>query len=128
MSVPRTVQMELVSAVVFITVLLCSALQSQSSVTSADCNDVEIEKDAEFALDLINKHRSDGYIFSLLRVGNAYTERHNTSIEYLTLDVLETECPVLSRKHWSTCGHRQFYPSTKLHGYNCTMSPGTHTS
>ncbi|XP_044290557.1 histidine-rich glycoprotein [Varanus komodoensis] len=142
MSVPRTVQMELVSAVVFITVLLCSALQSQSSVTSADCNDVEIEKDAEFALDLINKHRSDGYIFSLLRVGNAYTERvHNTSIEYLTLDVLETECPVLSRKHWSTCGHRQFYPSTdfgqcktvmsldhfqnrkKLHGYNCTMSP-----
>ncbi|XP_062987962.1 histidine-rich glycoprotein [Elgaria multicarinata webbii] len=134
--------MELLSIAVFITVLFSSNAQSQPSVVSANCSDVEIEKDAELALDLINKHRRDGYIFTLLRIADAYIQHvSNASIVYLTLDVLETECPVLSRKHWSSCRHRDFYPNTdfgqckavvsvdrffkreKLYGYNCTVSP-----
>ncbi|XP_026561500.1 histidine-rich glycoprotein-like [Pseudonaja textilis] len=61
---------------------------------------VRIEKDAGVAQNLINKHRKEGYIFALFR--------KNASIAYLTLDVLEMQCPVISRKHWSSCEHRPF--------------------
>ncbi|XP_061493403.1 histidine-rich glycoprotein [Rhineura floridana] len=134
--------MELLVAAVFMTVLLGSHGQSQTSVVSADCNDVEIEEDAGLTLDLINKHRRDGYIFALFRVADAHVQHAgNASIVYLTLDVLETECSVLSRRKWSSCEHRQFYPYTDfgqckavlyinrvfkkggLYGYNCTVSP-----
>uniref|UniRef100_A0A6J0V233 Histidine-rich glycoprotein n=1 Tax=Pogona vitticeps TaxID=103695 RepID=A0A6J0V233_9SAUR len=134
--------MELLAATVFLTVFLCSSAQSPPVVASADCKDAEIEKDAGTALDLINKHRREGYIFTLLRVADAHVQHvGNASILYFTLDVLDTECPVLSRKNWSSCGHRIFYPSTEfgqckavlyknllfkkeeLFGYNCTISP-----
>nr|XP_056706341.1 histidine-rich glycoprotein [Euleptes europaea] len=132
--------MELLPALVFCAVLLCSNAQSQPSVASADCNDTE--KDARVALDLINKHRRDGYIFSLLRVVDAHVQHvENASIFYFTLDMVETECPVISWKQWETCGYGPFFgtsdfgrcnaviyinrPSRKerLYGYNCTTSP-----
>ncbi|XP_066477655.1 histidine-rich glycoprotein-like [Tiliqua scincoides] len=132
--------MLLLAAAVVLTALLCSDAQSQPSVVPANCNDVE--KDAGLALDLINKHRREGYVFSLLRVANAHVqEAKNASILYLTLDVMETECPVLSRKHWTSCDGRRFFAITdfgqckaivyinqglereRLYGYNCTVSP-----
>nr|XP_034989815.1 histidine-rich glycoprotein [Zootoca vivipara] len=134
--------MELLAAAVLMAVLLGSNGEKQAAVVSADCNDAGIEKDAGLALDLINKHRKDGYIFTLLRVADAHIQNvENDSIMYLTLDVLETECSVLSRKNWSSCGNRPFYSYTdfgrckavvqinrfleeeKLHRYNCTLSP-----
>ncbi|XP_060098575.1 histidine-rich glycoprotein [Heteronotia binoei] len=132
--------MELLPAFVLCTILLCSSAQSPPSVASADCH--ETEKDAGVALDLINKHRRDGYIFSLLRVADAHVQHvENASIFYFILDVLETECPVLSRKHWETCEYGPFFGTSdfgrcnavvyidqalqgeRLYGYNCTMSP-----
>ncbi|NXJ75345.1 HRG protein, partial [Trogon melanurus] len=122
---------------------------TETSITPADCNTVE--QDAGVALDLVNKHRRDGFVFGLFRVADAHEQRiGNTSILYLTLDVLETECPVLSRRHWESCeysdtspmasngtpaGSRDFgqckiitYTSqllkkSHLYGFNCTLSP-----
>ncbi|XP_048362463.1 histidine-rich glycoprotein [Sphaerodactylus townsendi] len=132
--------MELLSALVFCAVLLCSNAESEPAVASANCSDTE--KEAGVALDLINKHRSDGYIFSLLRVADAHVQHvGNASIYYFTLDVLETECPVISRKDWVSCGSGPLFGTSDfgrcnavvqidqssqkwgLYGYNCTMSP-----
>ncbi|XP_071422954.1 histidine-rich glycoprotein isoform X2 [Pithys albifrons albifrons] len=123
----------------FLTLLQCSNAQNKASITPADCN--TIETDAGVALDLVNKHRRDGYVFGLFRVADAH-ELHtgNSSVLYLTLDVLETECPVLSRKHWESCEYSDTYPmdfgqckiitytnhllkKPQLYGFNCTLSP-----
>ncbi|NXX81829.1 HRG protein, partial [Urocolius indicus] len=122
---------------------------SKVSSTLADCN--TIETDAGVALDLVNRHRRDGYVFGLFRVADA-RELHtgNSSILYLTLDVVETECPVLSRRHWESCEYgdtysmasngtqaelydfgqckvithtNQLLKKTQLYGFNCTLSP-----
>ncbi|NXI38550.1 HRG protein, partial [Galbula dea] len=111
------------------------------SITPADCNTVE--RDAGVALDLVNRHRRDGYVFGLFRVADAH-KLHigNSSVLYLTLDVLETECPVLSRRHWESCEHSDLYSMASndfgqckiviytsqllkrphLYGFNCTLS------
>ncbi|NXS52396.1 HRG protein, partial [Brachypteracias leptosomus] len=122
---------------------------NQTSITPADCS--TIERDAGVALDLVNRHRRDGYVFGLFRVADAH-ELHikNSSILYLTLDVLETECSVLSRRHWESCEHSDLYSMASnssqadfydfgqckiitytsqllkkplLGGFNCTLSP-----
>ncbi|TFJ99221.1 Kininogen-1 [Platysternon megacephalum] len=131
--------MKLLSTALCLTLLLCSNAQSQTPVTSADCDTVET--DAGVALDLINKHRRDGYIFTLFRVADAHEQQTgNSSVLYLTLDVLETQCSVLSRRHWEACKLPQhnemvfgqcktiMYINRQLkkeilHGYNCTVSP-----
>ncbi|NXE53236.1 HRG protein, partial [Casuarius casuarius] len=117
---------------------------NETSITPADCD--TIEADAGVALDLVNRHRRDGYVFGLFRVVDAY-EQHieHSSVLYLTLDVLETECSVLSGKHWETCEYsdasslasnsvfgqckiitytsQQLKKTPKLYGFNCTVSP-----
>ncbi|NWR63773.1 HRG protein, partial [Bucorvus abyssinicus] len=122
---------------------------NKASIAPADCN--TIERDAAVALDLVNRHRRDGYVFGLFRVADAH-ELHieNSSLHYLTLDVLETECSVLSRRHWESCeyGHTylmasngtqadsydfgqckiitytsQLLKKPQLYGFNCTLSP-----
>ncbi|XP_065413764.1 histidine-rich glycoprotein isoform X2 [Chrysemys picta bellii] len=131
--------MKLLSTALCLTLLLCSNAQSQTPVTSADCDSVET--DAAVALDLINKHRRDGYIFTLFRVADAHEQQTgNSSVLYLTLNVLETQCSVLSRRHWEDCKLPQhnemvfgqcktiMYINRQLkkeilHGYNCTVSP-----
>ncbi|XP_074925049.1 histidine-rich glycoprotein [Chelonoidis abingdonii] len=131
--------MKLLSTALCLTLLLCSDAQSQTPVTSADCDTVET--DAGVALDLINKDRRDGYIFTLFRVADAHEQQtENSSVFYLTLDVLETQCSVLSRRHWEACKLSQhnemvfgqcktiLYINRQLkkeilHGYNCTVSP-----
>ncbi|NWJ03298.1 HRG protein, partial [Crypturellus undulatus] len=119
---------------------------SETSLTPADCD--TIETDAGVALDLVNKHRSDGYVFGLFRVVDAYKQHiGNLSVLYLTLDVLETECSVLSGRRWESCEYSDAYSQAsnsiqvfgqckivtytmqwikknqKLYGFNCTVSP-----
>ncbi|XP_066049612.1 histidine-rich glycoprotein [Chamaea fasciata] len=127
--------MLLLASAFFLTLLQCSKAQ----ITPADCNN--IETDAGVALDLVNRHRRDGYVFGLFRVADAHElQLGNSTVLYLTLDVLETECPVLSRRHWESCEYSDTYPmdfgqckiitytnhllkKPQLYGFNCTLSP-----
>ncbi|NXK48150.1 HRG protein, partial [Chauna torquata] len=108
---------------------------TKTSITPTDCKTIEV--DAGVALDLVNRHRRDGYVFGLFRVADAH-ELHigNSSVLYLTLDVLETECSVLSRRHWESCEYgddfgqckiitytSQLLKKPQLYGFNCTISP-----
>ncbi|XP_030350428.1 histidine-rich glycoprotein isoform X1 [Strigops habroptila] len=131
--------MLLLASAFFLMLLQCSNAQNEPSITPADCN--TIETDAGVALDLVNRHRRSGYVFGLFRVADAH-ELHigNSSFLYLTLDVLETECPVLSRRHWASCEYSDTYSmdfgqckiimhtsrllgKPQLYGFNCTLSP-----
>ncbi|XP_009087668.3 histidine-rich glycoprotein [Serinus canaria] len=131
--------MLLLTSAFFLTLLQCSTAQNEISITPADCN--TIETDAGVALDLVNRHRREGYVFGLFRVADAH-ELHlgNSTVLYLTLDVLETECSVLSRRHWESCDYSDTYPmdfgqckiitytnhllkKPQLYGFNCTLSP-----
>ncbi|KAM6199137.1 histidine-rich glycoprotein [Sarcoramphus papa] len=131
--------MLLLASAFFLTLLQCSNAQNKISITPADCN--TIETDAGVALDLVNRHRRGGYVFGLFRVADAH-ELHigNSSVLYLTLDVLETECSVLSRRHWESCEYSDTYymdfgqckiitytsqllKKPQLYGFNCTLSP-----
>ncbi|KAM6326683.1 histidine-rich glycoprotein [Podargus strigoides] len=131
--------MLLLASAFFLTLLQCSNAQTKPGITPADCNTVET--DAGVALDLVNRHRRDGYVFGLFRVADAH-ELHigNSSVLFLTLDVLETECSVLSRKHWESCEYSDTYymdfgqcivitytsqllKRPRLYGFNCTLSP-----
>ncbi|XP_002758203.4 fetuin-B isoform X1 [Callithrix jacchus] len=109
---------------------------------SRGCNDSDVLAVAGFALRDINKDRKDGYVLSLNRVNDAQEHRQDGlgSLFYLTLDVLETDCHVLSRKAWQDCTVRLFHklvygqckaifymnnPSRVLYlaAYNCTLRP-----
>ncbi|XP_057256375.1 histidine-rich glycoprotein [Pezoporus wallicus] len=133
-----TNKMLLLASAFFLILLQCSNAQNKT-ITPADCNTVET--DAGVALDLVNRHRRSGYVFGLFRVTDAH-ELHigNSSFLYLTLDVLETECPVLSRRHWASCEYSDTYSmdfgqckiimhtnhlleKPQLYGFNCTLSP-----
>ncbi|XP_068001219.1 histidine-rich glycoprotein [Melanerpes formicivorus] len=130
--------MLLLASTFFLTLLQCSYGQKETSITPADCH--AVERDAGVALDLVNRHRRDGYAFGLFRVADAH-QLHvgNSSILYLTLDVVETECPVLSKRHWESCEYGDLYTmdfgqckiitytnqllkKPQLYGFNCTLS------
>ncbi|XP_039902306.1 fetuin B [Simochromis diagramma] len=72
------------------------------------CEDASTKAAAELALTKINQDRKEGYIFSLHRLSNAHIKRHgdNGVVSYLTLDVVETKCSVLSKKDWKSCETR----------------------
>ncbi|KAG8136219.1 hypothetical protein E2320_009200 [Naja naja] len=92
-------------------------------IVPEDCNDARIEKDAGLALNLINKHRKEGYIFALFRVADAHVQHlKNASIAYLTLDVLETQCPDLGQCK-AVVYINELSKRKLLYAYNCTVSP-----
>ncbi|XP_019523221.1 PREDICTED: fetuin-B [Hipposideros armiger] len=109
---------------------------------SLGCNSSEALGVAGFALQDINRDRTDGYVLSLNRVSNVQQHRQNIqgSVYYLTLDVLETDCHVLSKKSWKDCEARTLHetvygqckaiiyinrPSRIIYSpaYNCTLRP-----
>uniref|UniRef100_A0A673TJT1 Histidine-rich glycoprotein n=1 Tax=Suricata suricatta TaxID=37032 RepID=A0A673TJT1_SURSU len=77
-------------------------LPDSCALSPADCD--ATEPLAGKVLDLINKGRWNGYLFQLLRVADAHLDRvESATVYYLVLDVKESDCPVLSRKHWDDC-------------------------
>ncbi|XP_037382487.1 histidine-rich glycoprotein [Talpa occidentalis] len=122
--------------------LLSITLQDSSPVTPTSCD--ATEPLAEKALDLVNKGRQDGYLFQLLRVADAHLDKaESTTVYYLVLDVEETDCSVLSRKHWHDCKpdvsrrpseivigkckviattHSNEHQDLKVKDFNCTTS------
>ncbi|ELK31606.1 Histidine-rich glycoprotein [Myotis davidii] len=82
--------------------ILWITLRYSYAVSPIDCNATELL--AGKALDLINKERSNGYLFQLLRVADAHLDKvESRDVYYLVLDVKESDCPVQSRKHWDDC-------------------------
>ncbi|XP_055977108.1 histidine-rich glycoprotein [Sorex fumeus] len=81
---------------------LCITLPYAFALSPTECNAVEAV--AGKALDLVNKGRRDGYLFQLLRVADAHVDKGESStVYYLVLDVIESDCSVLSRKFWDDC-------------------------
>ncbi|XP_062412487.1 fetuin B [Sardina pilchardus] len=73
------------------------------------CKDAVALGAAEQALNKINADRSEGYVFGLHRLSNVHQMQHgeNGIVFYLTLDVAETKCHVLSKKSYKDCAIRE---------------------
>ncbi|XP_036060106.1 fetuin-B [Onychomys torridus] len=140
--------MALLRLLVFCTLAACCVAHSppQTPLPSfqlpRSCNDSEVLAVAGFALQSINQDRKDGYVLSLSRVHDAWDhfQEDMGSVFYLTLDVLETDCHVLSKKAQKDCNpralHKSVYGQCKalfhinkprrvlyLLAYNCTLRP-----
>ncbi|KAK9974751.1 hypothetical protein ABG768_022828 [Culter alburnus] len=107
------------------------------------CQDAVASGAASEAMNKINLDRTEGYIFSLDRLSNVHHMKHGETgtVFYLTFDVLETKCHVLSKKNWRNCEIRnpEEYPVygqckaimymnrvhrvTRLYKYSCTVRP-----
>ncbi|XP_038604073.1 histidine-rich glycoprotein [Tachyglossus aculeatus] len=125
-------------------VVFLSLLQHFHSLEPGDCN--VSEEVAEEVLDLINKDRRRGFLFELLCVADVHVHQTESAlVSYLVLDVIESDCSVLTRVHWKDCKPTSSrrrpselvigqckviattYPNKsreagKLNGYNCTTS------
>ncbi|XP_008054569.1 fetuin-B [Carlito syrichta] len=141
--------MDLLLSLVLCTLVVCCGAVSEpisvlkpSPLLPRGCNDSDVLLVAGFALQDINKDRKDGYVLSLNRVNDVREQTQDDlgSLFYLTLDVLETGCHVLSKKAWKDCGVRIFHESVSgqckamfyvnkpsrvlyLPAYNCTLRP-----
>ncbi|XP_060098613.1 fetuin-B-like [Heteronotia binoei] len=75
---------------------------------SPSSNTSSVKAVAELALDELNKHRREGYVLGLQRIFDVRQLQWQGTgfVYYLTLDVLETDCHVLSRKSWKDCQFR----------------------
>ncbi|CAK6441818.1 unnamed protein product [Pipistrellus nathusii] len=122
--------------------ILWITLRYSCSMSPINCN--ATEPLAMKTLDMINKGRSNGYLFQLLRVTDAHLDKmESTDVYYLVLDVKESNCPVQSRKHWDDCEpnisrylhdivigqckviattHVSEFHDLKVNDFNCTTS------
>uniref|UniRef100_A0A3B5L2X5 Cystatin domain-containing protein n=1 Tax=Xiphophorus couchianus TaxID=32473 RepID=A0A3B5L2X5_9TELE len=113
-----------------------SAPVEQGGIQAGSCEDPSVVSAAHLALSKINLDRVDGYVFSLHRLSNVHLDRHgeNGVVYYLNLDVVETNCSVLSRRDWKKC--EQVYGQCKaaiyinkphrvvrLYKYDCVIRP-----
>ncbi|NXX44382.1 FETUB protein, partial [Tricholaema leucomelas] len=116
-----------------------------AALLSPPCDDITVEEAADLALRKINADREEGYILSLYRIFSVreHSQEITGSTFYLTLDVVDTECHVLSRKLWKNCNtrvpHSTVYGQCKaiiyinqarniahLNNYDCTLQPVPH--
>ncbi|KAM8953116.1 fetuin-B-like [Pelodytes ibericus] len=134
--------------IICVIVSLCNARSEPRPVRPAppipvDCNATDTE--AGLALDLINEDRDEGFVLKPFRVVEAFRQESQKprggSIFYLTVDVLETKCSVLSGATWKNCSEQDSFHETvfgqckaivyiskiwrilKLINYNCTLAP-----
>ncbi|XP_044523615.1 fetuin-B [Gracilinanus agilis] len=123
-------------------VLPAQVPQVPSLFTSHPCNNSLGLTMADITLQDINNERKEGYIFRLNRVVDVQENSQGgpDSVFYLTFDVLETSCHVLSRKNWKNCEARPLHESVYgrckalffesltrrilyVSAYNCTTRP-----
>ncbi|XP_066477656.1 fetuin-B-like [Tiliqua scincoides] len=114
----------------------------QPPILSLACNSSMAEAAADLTLQKINTDRREGYVFSLQRIFGVSEIPliNNISNFFLTLDVLETECHVWSRKPYQNCSirpqHETVYGQCKasvlidwrrkishLYNYECVLRP-----
>ncbi|KAI3368471.1 hypothetical protein L3Q82_025482 [Scortum barcoo] len=120
-----------------------SAPVEQVAMEQGSCEDASAIGAAGLALTKINQDRQEGYIFSLHRLSNVHVTKHGKTglVFYLTLDVVETNCSVLSKKDWKTCEARPTHNTpvygqckaaiyinkvhrvVRLYKYNCAVRP-----
>ncbi|OWK58001.1 Fetuin-B, partial [Lonchura striata] len=124
----------------------CTAAPSAQGAGAAllcpRCDDPAVEEAADLALRQINADREEGYVLSLYRIISALEQPQEItgSVFYLILDVVDTECHVLSKKLWKNCNtrpaHSTVYGQCKaiiyinqarniahLNTYECTLQP-----
>ncbi|XP_070365362.1 histidine-rich glycoprotein [Equus asinus] len=81
---------------------LLLTLRASFAVSPLNCD--ETESVAKTALDQINKRRWNGYLFELVRIADAHVDKaESAAVYYLVLDVEESDCPVLYKKHGEDC-------------------------
>uniref|UniRef100_A0A3Q3MB46 Fetuin B n=1 Tax=Mastacembelus armatus TaxID=205130 RepID=A0A3Q3MB46_9TELE len=120
-----------------------SAPVEGGNMEEGSCEDVSALGAAKLALTKINQAQQHDYIFSLLRLSNVHIEKHGDAGEvfYLTLDVVETNCSVLSKKDWKDCEARPTHDTpvygqcktiiyiskvqrvVRLYKFNCVFRP-----
>jgi len=86
-----------------------------AAMTPGSCKDPHALGAAKQALAKINQDRREGYVFGLHRLSNVHMARHGETgvVYYLTLDVVETNCSVLSRRSAAQCETRQLAATPK---------------
>uniref|UniRef100_A0A8C3BBI9 Fetuin B n=1 Tax=Cairina moschata TaxID=8855 RepID=A0A8C3BBI9_CAIMO len=113
-----------------------------SALLSPTCDDTAVEEAADLALRQINADRREGYILRLYRIFSVreHPQEITGSVFYLILDVVDTECHVLSKKLWKDCtarpAHTTVYGQCKaiiyinqsrkiahLNTYECVLQP-----
>ncbi|NXH23852.1 FETUB protein, partial [Myiagra hebetior] len=113
-----------------------------AALLSPRCDDAAVEEAADLALRQINADQEEGYVLSLYRIVSAREQPQEItgSVFYLILDVVDTECHVLSKKLWKNCkprpAHSAVYGQCKaiiyinqarniahLNTYECTLQP-----
>ncbi|KAF7703522.1 fetuin B [Silurus meridionalis] len=111
--------------------------------SQSSCKDATTTFVASDVINKINLDRTTGYVFSLERVSNVHQTRHGETgvVYYLTIDITETECHVLSKKNSNECetrniGENPVYGQCKaviyvnrpqrvsrLYKYSCSVRP-----
>lgn len=107
------------------------------------CKDATAVFVAGEAINKINQDRTTGYVFSLERLSHVHYTLHGDTgvVFYLTIDILETKCHVLSKKSYKECEHRDIgdnpvygqckavmyvnkpHRVSRLYKYSCTVRP-----
>ncbi|NXU48542.1 FETUB protein, partial [Turnix velox] len=113
-----------------------------AKLLSPHCDSAVVEEAANLALQQINAHRGEGYVLRLYQIVSVreHPQEITGSVFYLLLDVVDTECHVLSQKPWKDCAaraaHSMVYGQCKaiiyinqvaniahLNTYECTLQP-----
>uniref|UniRef100_A0A480SUZ7 Fetuin-B isoform 1 n=1 Tax=Sus scrofa TaxID=9823 RepID=A0A480SUZ7_PIG len=115
---------------------------TSSLLLSHACNSSYVLDVVNLVLQEINRNQKDGYVLSPNRVSDVREHRQGDlgSLFYLTLDVIESSCHVLSKMSWKDCGLTPFHESEygqckaifyinkarRIHylpAYNCILRP-----
>ncbi|XP_063775690.1 fetuin-B-like [Pseudophryne corroboree] len=114
----------------------------EPTLTTVSCSDPGVEGAADLSLRQLSANRKEGFVLGLRRITNVQEQfdEENGSVFYITLDVVETQCHVLSRKLWKDCEAKPHHEAVigqckltfqlnkpkriaHLHNYDCDLRP-----